>query len=297
MRFPAALLLLSIPLFGQTPPPEVDHALRARVAEFFDHHVDGNFMKAFSLVAEDTKEYYFAAQKNQYISYEIGAVTYNDDFTRAVVKVVGKRKFRPSPQFPETIIDQPMVTDWKIENGLWVWYVRKTLDCPTPMSCDSSGKPRPHAEVQTPDAPKLPDISAGAMKKEEEQIKKLSKVDKPMVAMSSGAATTEKVIFHNGQPGYVRVSLDPGPKIEGFSAKLEKANVGANEDATVTLHYEPGKVPPPLGVTLKLVVEPLGQTFRLRSSSPNSGAPVAVSFGGDNNTCFSQWADFPGPRT
>lgn len=261
MRFPAALLLVSLPLFGQTPPPEVDQALRARVTEFFNHHVDGNFMKAFELVAEDTREYYFAAQKNRYISFEIGAITYSDDFTKAVVNVQGKRKFRPSPQFPETIMVQPMPTTWKVENGKWVWYVKKDFDCPTPMSCDPSGKPRPHAETATPDTPKLPDISDSRIKQEAEQIKKLSKVDKPIVAMASAAATTETVLFHNGQPGYVRVSLDPGPKIEGFSAKLEKANVGANEDTTVTLHYEPGKVPPPLGVTLKLIVEPLGQTF------------------------------------
>jgi hypothetical protein len=261
MRFRAALLLVSIPLLGQSPPPEVEQALRARVAEFFNYHVDGNFMKAFDLVAEDTREYYFAAAKNRYISFVIGDITYTDDFTKAVVNVEGKRKVRLSPQFPETIMVQPMPTTWKIENGKWVWYVKKNLDCPTPMSCGPSGVPRPHVQEATPEVGKLPDLSDSTIKKEAEQIRKLSKLDKPMVAMPSTAASSEVVVFHNGQPGFVRVTLDPGPKVDGFTARIEKNDVGANEDVNVTLHYEPGKTPPPLALTVKLYVEPLGQAF------------------------------------
>src|SRR5580658_6041018 len=40
-------------------PPEVEQALRARVTEFFQFHVEGNFRAAYGMIAEDTKEYYF----------------------------------------------------------------------------------------------------------------------------------------------------------------------------------------------------------------------------------------------
>jgi hypothetical protein len=262
MRFAAALMLTSFAAFGQTAPPEVDQALRARVNEFFGYHVSGKFMKALPLVAEDTKEYYFAVQKRQYISYAVADIAYSDNFTKATVNVVGKLKMRPRPEFPEIVIDQPMKTNWKIEDGSWVWYVNPMIDCPTPMSCGPDGKPRVQAQAATvDDAAKLPDVSQTAIEQQTQKILKQSNIDKPIVAMSGSSPTTEHVVFHNGQPGYVRVFLDPGPKVDGFTASIEKADVGANQDAMVTLHFEPGKVPPPLALTMKLIVQPLNQTF------------------------------------
>jgi hypothetical protein len=268
MRFAAALVLTSFAAMGQAPPPEqappaeVDQALRARVNEFFHYHVTGEFMKAFGFVAEETKEYYFAVQKRQYISYTIGDITYSDNFTKATVNVVGKAKMRPRPEFPEIVIDQPMNTTWKIQNGQWVWYVSMTIECPTPMSCGPDGKPRVATPAPSPDAaPKMPDVSAKTLHDEAEQIRKASKVDKPIVAMSGSSPTTEHVVFHNGQPGYVRVSVFSDPKVDGFTASPEKSDLKAGEDLTVNLRYEPGSVRPPLAVTVKLYVEPLGQVF------------------------------------
>src|SRR5579864_740686 len=55
--------------FGQpSPPPGIEDALRARVTEFFQYHVDGNFRKAYDMVAEDTKDFYFKALKIQFKS-------------------------------------------------------------------------------------------------------------------------------------------------------------------------------------------------------------------------------------
>jgi hypothetical protein len=262
MRFAAALMLTSFAAFGQTAPPEVDQALRARVNEFFGYHVTGEFMKAYAFVAEDTKEYYFAVQKNRYISFKIGDIAYSDNFTKAVVNVTGKQKMRPRPEFPEIVIDAPMITKWKIENGNWVWYYTPNRDCPTPMSCGPDGKPHATAPAAAVDSSaRMPDVSPNAIHQQAQQILKQSRVDKPIVAMSSINATSERVVFHNGQAGFVRVSLDPGPKVEGFTASLEKADVAANEDVAIILHYEPGKAPAPLGLTITLDVEPFHQTF------------------------------------
>jgi hypothetical protein len=262
MRFAAALILTSCAAFGQTPPPEVDQALRARVNEFFGYHVSGKFMKALPLVAEDTKEYYFAVQKNTYLSFEIGQIEYSDNFTKAKVTVTGKRKVRPHPEFPEIIVDNVMPTSWKIENGQWVWYYPAVVDCPTPMSCGADGKPKvPVHQTTADDASKLPDVSPKALDQQAEKILKQSGIDKPMIAMSANLETTEHLVFHNGQPGYVRVFLDPVTAVDGLTTALDKSDVKANEDVTITLHFKPGKTPPPLAVTLKLLVQPLSQTI------------------------------------
>lgn len=266
MRFlPALMLCPALALMGQSdPPPEVEQALRARVSEFFGYHVEGNFRKAYDLVADDTKDYYFATQKNQFLSFKIGQITYSENFTYAVVRVDGERKIRLRPEFPETVIIQPMVTTWKIENGKWVWYVDKSTLLPTPMSNGPHPLPVPSPNDITP---KLPDLSEKAIQGRAQDILKKSGVDKTSVWMSAKQESTEHVTFHNGQAGFVRVYLDPGPPVEGFSAKIEKNELNAGEDVVVTLHYVPGKTPPPGGVAVKLNLEPFSQTF-----------PIAVKF-------------------
>src|SRR5271155_3842655 len=107
MLFRSVLILLPFAAFAQTdsaaPPAVIDQALRARVTEFFNDHVEGpaGFRKAMDLVAEDTKDYYFSAQKIQFKSFKIDSIKYSDHFTTAIVTLSGQRMFRVSPQFPE----------------------------------------------------------------------------------------------------------------------------------------------------------------------------------------------------
>ena len=69
----------------QTPPAEAEQALRARVTEFLQYHVDGNFRKAYDMVAEDTKDDYFNSGKVQLKGFKIDDVKFTDDFTKATV--------------------------------------------------------------------------------------------------------------------------------------------------------------------------------------------------------------------
>ena len=65
-------------VFAQTPtdvfhkaPPHVDEALRTRVSQFLQAHVDGKFRNAIDLVADNSKDFYFAMEKRKYLSFEI----------------------------------------------------------------------------------------------------------------------------------------------------------------------------------------------------------------------------------
>src|ERR1700724_3603210 len=82
----ASCLLAQRPadLFSKAPP-EVDEALRARVAKFYQAHVDGKPRRAEELVAEDTKDYFYTARKPQYLSFQIIKIDYTDTFTKATV--------------------------------------------------------------------------------------------------------------------------------------------------------------------------------------------------------------------
>src|SRR5262245_19656348 len=95
MRFPLVLLLSVGVLCAQNtadlfnkPPAKVDKALRARISEFYDDHVKGDFRKAEPLVAEDTKNFFYSQNKPKYLSYDISRIEYSDNFTKAKATVL-----------------------------------------------------------------------------------------------------------------------------------------------------------------------------------------------------------------
>jgi hypothetical protein len=270
MLFRSVLILFPLAALAQTgsqtPPSEVDQALRGRVTEFFNYHVEGatGFRKAMELVADDTKDYYFSAQKIQFKSFKIDSITYSDHFTRAVVTLSGRRMFRVSPQFPETEISQPMSTTWKIDNGKWCWYRDDTAETSlTPMGPSDPKAIGPSTGGMVPR-----DLSQGEMDKRAQEVLKQSKISKTEVTLAASHPSSEQVVFHNGQPGSVLLSVDVSPKVAGFSAVLDKTNINAGEDVGLKIHYDPaGKNGAPGPVTVRVIVAPFNQAF-----------PVTVKF-------------------
>ncbi len=261
MRCLAMLVLCSSwCVFAQgDPPPEVDQALRARVNEFFGYAVTGEFRKAEALVAEDTKDYYFAREKNRFKSFTIGKIEYSDNFTRATVMVNAKHMVQIG-QFPVTLIEQPISTTWKIEGGKWMWYVDAASEPATPMGPSA---PQSGTSAQG----KLPDLSPEAMKSRTQAILKQSSVDKSAVSLDASRESSEQVIFHNGQQGGVMVYVNVASAVDGFTAKIAKNALKGGEDVPIVLHYVPGKQPPPKQVTVDVIDQPFGQTF-----------PIVVTF-------------------
>src|SRR3954468_23727332 len=68
-------------------PPEVDAALRERIAKFYQAHVDKKPRLADQYVAEETKDFFFATSKPAYLSFHIDSIFYSDNFTKAKANV------------------------------------------------------------------------------------------------------------------------------------------------------------------------------------------------------------------
>src|SRR6187401_2055965 len=90
--------ILATALYGQAPadlfhkpPAGVDEALRARINEFYRHHVKQQFRQAEALVAEDTKDFFYSHNKPQYLSFEISRIEYSKDFTKAKATIIGEQ--------------------------------------------------------------------------------------------------------------------------------------------------------------------------------------------------------------
>jgi hypothetical protein len=267
---PAAWALLPVLALAQTAPPEVEQALRDRVTQFFQYHVDGGaaFRKAMDLVAEDTRDYYFGAQKFQFKSFHIDTVKFTDDFTKADVTVTGERVWQPRPDFPATTITTPMLTRWKIENGKWVWYYNSDKEWLTPMG------PSDKTAISVPMPGSVPKFDPSQIGDSARKILQQSSIDKDVVTLAPDKAASDQVVFHNGQPGAVKVVLQPPPSVAGFSATFDKTDLSAGENAVLKIRFDPGEkqVIPPAEVKLRFFVEPLNLPFGV---TVKFGAPAS----------------------
>ena len=257
-----SIILLPRLVLAQAAASDAEQALRARATEFMQQHVDGNFRKAYDMVAEDTKEDYFNSGKARLEGFKINDLKFTDNFTKATVSATLSKKI--SVMGTELPVQMPSVSTWKIENGKWVWYNADQGAWLTPMGA---------ASAPPAGAPKSDDIGGGALPKNLDDktiadaarsILQQVSVDKREITLITDKASEERVVFHNGLTGSVQLQVTI-PEIPGFTVKLEQSIVRAAGDAPVVFRYEPGdhaaRTDP---IAVQILVQPLNQEFVIR---------------------------------
>lgn len=241
---------------GPEPPPDVDKALRARVNEFCELHKQGKFRQAEQMVADDTKDYFYNSGKPRYVSYEIQSITYSQDFTKATAMVICEQ-YLPAPGFQTKTVKLLTPFNWKIENGLWMWYVDQDALLMTPFGKMSLG-PRTGASAAAPPpgTPPPPMIPATV-----DQFFNLIKVDKTALSLKPGAS--DQVVISNGTPGLV--GLEIAQQVPGVEAKLDSATVPAGGKAVLTVRAGQQAT----GGVIGLRVKPIGPRIAIQVSVSN----------------------------
>jgi hypothetical protein len=264
IALPAILLPMIAAGQLQTPAEQAQVALRARVTEFLQYHVDGNFRKAYDMVADDTKDDYFNSGKAQLESFKLDDVKLNDDLNRATVTATLSKVMMIAGQvIPMT---SPSITTWKIENGKWVWFNDNKAGIGNPMAVGLPRPPEPAAAQSNSynhgGLPKNFDdktIAAAA-----QNILQQVGVDKKQVTLATNRVSEDKVVFHNGMPGSVQLELS-APEIPGFSAKIDQPYVRSGGDIPVVFHYEPDETSDRrTPFTVQVVVQPTNQAFPIQ---------------------------------
>jgi len=272
----AAALLSWLPMIAlgqlQTPAEQAEVAVRARVNEFLQYHVDGNFRKAYDMVADDTKDEYFGSGKAKLTSFHINDVKLTDNLTKATVTAsVSKMVMIVGQEIAMTSLS---ITTWKIENGKWVWYNDPKAGGGNPMDLSSDLSTGRGPGPATPGSNStsnggLPDAQAIAAAAQ--SILQQVRVDKKQITLAANRVSEDKVTVHNGMPGSVQLELS-APEIPGFSAKISQAIVRAGGDVPVVFRYEPadaaGHRDP---ITVQLVVQPLNQAFEVQVNFSAAG--------------------------
>ena len=233
--------------FQPKPPAGVDAALRARVQEFFELHVKGQFRKAEELVAEDTKDFFYSGNKPRYLSFEISRIDYSEKFTRAKVTVVCEQ-YIMMPGFADRPMKVPTPSTWKLENGKWYWYVDQDALLNTPWG---RMKPGPFPEKGAGAPPSLTSIPTSA-----DFLYKLIRLDKTAVQLKAGESA--EVTIASGAPGPVMLSVPAD--LPGIEATLDKGTLPGGGKATLTLRAAQGAKS---GV-LNIQVEPTMQRLPLQ---------------------------------
>jgi hypothetical protein len=248
----ALFALLGAAAFAQTdtppagkPPAEVEQALRARVNELYTLLKNHEYRKAEGLIADDTKDYYYAGPKQDVHTFEVLDIEFSDRFSHAKATTKCSEPLVVAG-FPPGVITLKIPTLWRFENGNWYLY-----EDPAKIASPSGlqGKVQAAVEAGTAAATAPPSEAPKDMPKEIPKdpafvLGKLQ-VDKPEVTLAAGA--TELITIGNSSNGPMQLEL--GYPLKGIEAKLDRTEVGKGEKAVLTL--KAGK-------------EPAGGTFYLR---------------------------------
>jgi hypothetical protein len=214
------------------------------VTQFFQYHVGTINRKAIDLVAEDTKDFYFSSGKVQFVAAKVTGMTFSKDMQKASVQLETTQNMQVQ-QF-STMVTTPVVTNWKLEEGKWVFFldVQMMARAATPMgesAAPAQGKlvaeplTNPDGTLNIPKDFAEPERVAA----QAQAILALAGTDKEAVTFIAGKAGEDVVNFHNGFNGQVSLQLTGDPRLPGLKITLDKPSLFAAEDAHIRIAYDP----------------------------------------------------------
>jgi hypothetical protein len=259
--------LVSNALAAQVPkvPEKIDKALRARVTEFFQYHVDGTFKKALDLVADETQDEYFNSAKIKLKSFKLDDIKYSDKFDKATVTTTITRDWEIRMQ--NNVVTLPMVTTWKLEHGKWVWYHNKQGEWLTPMGPSDYKAITKNADGTL----NVPKINQDTVAEAAKSIMNSTGADKLDVRFEPGKKGSDQVVFRNGAMGEVQLEMTPIDPVPGLTFKFDKLNVAAGKSAALSFQYEPQEKTPPAEVQVPFTVIPFNITYVVIVHFPPEG--------------------------
>ena len=252
----ASALLVAAACWGQNlsdlvgrAPADVDEALKARAHQWYRAHIDRKYRQAEALVAEDSKDLYFEAQKPHYFDYELGSIKYFDNFTRATVLALVEVEYN-NARLGTIRLRPPVSTNWKLENNQWFIYIEPPSKQPnTPWGkMDNTGKDTTNARVFRP----TPDL-----------LRKMVAPDKSQVTLPGGETASQTVSIKNEMQGAVGLSLEPINKA-GLTAKLDKDLLQAGEVAHLVVEWKPLKPEAHAPTTVVVQVSPISHRIPIK---------------------------------
>jgi len=238
----------------QTSPAaaKAEKALRERVQQFYQLQLDKKYRQAEAMVADDTRDDYYASKKPDIKGFSIEKIQLLDGNTKAKV-IIKAKVVMLFPGAGAQIFETPTPTEWKLENGEWRWYISEEAKAASPFgrlkttaggAIDNKG--------QAPGGIEHPNL--GAL---EEQIA----IDSTAVEFSA-EKPEGTVTISNGLPGPITLRIDPhADTIKGLTVKADKMTINSGEKSVVTFHREGSG---PLSDFVQITAQPFSKVFTIR---------------------------------
>lgn len=240
----------------QQPAQPAAEALRDRVKQYYQLMVEKKYRQAEAMVAEDSRDEYYNGKKPDLRAFDILSLDLQSATTakatiRAKVLVL-------MPGAGAQLFDIPSPTYWKLENGVWCWYIPEETKAATPfgkMQNDTTSGAGMDMKGAAPGGIDNPDV--GSL---------LNKITIDRISVVLSAKEPQQVVtIANGLPGPLDLTLDPHARsIKGIMIEVRPAHLEAGEKATVTIRRTAeGKVLDVVPVT----AEPFHRVFNIQVRS------------------------------
>ena len=186
--------------------------------------MDGKFRKAEGLVAEESKDRFYASAKPHYLSYEVSRIEYSEGFTHAKVLLMCET-YLPIPGLMDRPTKIPVGGDWKLEDGEWSWYVALVRDTPFgKMRAPQGGAvSQPAGPVALPSPEEINRLL--------QQVLTAVKADRTAARLKAGGS--EELTFTNTSTGLMTVVLQDA--LPGVEVKPNRLDLKAGEKAVFNL--------------------------------------------------------------
>ncbi len=125
----AAVSLIAAPVSGGHAQ---DKALRERASKFYDLLVAKQYRQSEMFVAAGDRDTYYAIEKPLIYDYKIKKVTFDKSTRTATLDMESTTKVR-RPLLGELTIPLSYLSHWKLEHGVWVWYIPTSETRQTPF--------------------------------------------------------------------------------------------------------------------------------------------------------------------
>ncbi len=230
-------------------PEGLEKALVERVKFFYQAHVDGKFRVADKVVAEDSKDAFFEAEKRRYDAFEIVKVAFEDNFSRARVLVSCDAEMQ-MPGFPTSKAKVPVQSLWKLENGEWFWHVAPVPAVDSPFGSMTPGQ-----------GGSASFISAGP--RSFSDLSQLAKLDREQITFQPQQLGREEVVITHSLPGELELKLE-AVSHPALKVALDTTNLKPGAAARLSVHHHPVEKPAPREVEVLVRVLPIETVLRLR---------------------------------
>jgi hypothetical protein len=239
-------------LFSKAPPA-IDQALRTRVQKFYEEQRDGKFRAADVYVAEDSKDTYFEADKRRCKTFEVGKITYTENFQKADVLILCDTTMLMPPR-GVVEVKMPLNSKWKVVGNDWFWFVEPKVGRDSPF-----GKmfPGSGSEGGVPSVPRGPDVK---------DLARMVKVDRNVLKFRGASAGADEVKIISDLQGEAQLVVEAA-KTPDLEITLDKSSLEPKGTATLSVRYSPapGKPRPvPSTYEFRVQVMPLGRVIPLQ---------------------------------